>query len=279
MPRTTQVKLLRVLEQQEFIRVGGSTPVKTDVRLIASTNRDLAEEIRDGTFRQDLYYRLNAVHIHLPALRERREDISRLIHHFLHEARERLGVSPPVFTAEALATLTDFEWPGNIRELRNLVETLVVTAGKSRIDADDLPKTIYTPPMSNRALPVPQNRNPEDMDREMFYKILWQILTAIHDLPSKITTAFGGGNPAQLPERFQLPAPVEEEQDIGPPVMEISDSGDMDRLRTMGDWEREAIRRALERNEGHRGRAARELGISERSIYRKIKDYGLEDHA
>lgn len=279
MPRTTQVKLLRVLEQQEFIRVGGSTPVKTDVRLIASTNRDLAEEIRDGTFRQDLYYRLNAVHIHLPALRERREDISRLIHHFLHEARQRHGVSPPVFTAEALATLTDYKWPGNIRELRNLVETLVVTAGKSRIDADDLPKSIYTPPMSNRALPVPQNRNPEDMDREMFYKILWQILTAIHDLPSKITTAFGGGNPAQLPERFQLPAPVEEEQDIGPPAMEISDSGDMDRLRTMGDWEREAIRRALERNEGHRGRAARELGISERSIYRKIKDYGLDDHA
>ena len=279
MPRTTQVKLLRVLEQQEFIRVGGSTPVKTNVRLIASTNRDLAGEIRDGTFRQDLYYRLNAVHIHLPALRERREDIPRLIHYFVQGAQERHGVSPPVFTAEALATLTDFEWPGNIRELRNLVETLAVTAGKSRIGADDLPDAIYTPPMSNRALPVPQNRNPEDMDREMFYKILWQILTAIHDLPSKISTAFGGVKTAQLPERFQLPAPVEEEQDIEPPAMVVSDSGDLDRLRTMGDWEREAIQRALERNEGHRGRAARELGISERSIYRKIKDYGLDDHA
>ena len=205
MPRTTQVKLLRVLEQQEFIRVGGSTPVKTNVRLIASTNRDLAEDSRDGTFRQDLYYRLNAVHIHLPALRERREDIPRLIYHFIDEVRGKHGVPAPIFTDEVIATLTDYEWPGNIRELRNLVEMLVVTTGKSRIDADDLPETIYTPPMSNRALPVPKNSNSEDMDREMFYKILWQILTAIHDLPSKIATAVGGGSTNQLPERFQLP--------------------------------------------------------------------------
>lgn len=306
MPRGTQVKLLRVLEQQEFIRVGGSTPVKTNVRLIASTNRDLAGEVRDGTFRQDLYYRLNAVHIHLPALRERREDIPRLISHFIREAGEKHGASPPVFTEEALATLTDYAWPGNIRELRHLVERLMVTTGKSRIDADDLPDTIYTPPMSNRALPVPQHRNPEDMDREMFYKILWQILTAIQELPSKISATFGSGHAGQLPERFQLPPPaeaargieppaaesgqrqggqhlgppvVERDQDIEPPAVMVPGDGDLDRLRTMGDWEREAIRRALERNGGHRGRAARELGISERSIYRKIRDYGLDDYA
>ncbi len=301
MPRGTQVKLLRVLEQQEFIRVGGSTPVKTNVRLIASTNRDLAGEVRDGTFRQDLYYRLNAVHIHLPALRERREDIPRLIGHFIREAGMKHGASPPVFTEEALATLTDYAWPGNVRELRHLVERLTVTSGESRIDADDLPDAIYTPPMSNRALPVPQNRNPEDMDREMFYKILWQILTAIQELPSKIVTAIGGGRPGQLPERFQLPPPaeaaqdsepspaegkrnieppvVEQDQGIEPPAVVVPGDGDLDRLRTMGDWEREAIRRALERNGGHRGRAARELGISERSIYRKIRDYGLDDYA
>ena len=301
MPRSTQVKLLRVLEQQEFIRVGGSTPVKTDVRLIASTNRDLAGAIQDGRFRQDLFYRLNAVHIHLPALRERREDIPRLINHFIHERREKHGASPPVFTEEALAALTDYAWPGNIRELSNLVERLLVTSGKSRIDADDLPDAIYTPPVSNRALPVPQNRNPEDMDREMFYKILWQILTAIHELPSKISAAFGGGHPGQLPERFQLPPPAETDRDLETPAaeaerdLELSSaeagrgferstdalSGDdgLDRLRTMGDWEREAIRRALERNGGHRGRAARELGISERSIYRKIRDYGLDEYA
>ena len=301
MPRSTQVKLLRVLEQQEFIRVGGSTPVKTDVRLIASTNRDLAGAIQDGRFRQDLFYRLNAVHIHLPALRERREDIPRLINHFIHARPEKHGASPAVFTEEALAALTDYAWPGNIRELSNLVERLLVTSGKSRIDADDLPDAIYTPPVSNRALPVPQNRNPEDMDREMFYKILWQILTAIHELPSKISAAFGGGHPGQLPERFQLPPPAETDRDLETPAaeaerdLELSSaeagrgferstdalSGDdgLDRLRTMGDWEREAIRRALERNGGHRGRAARELGISERSIYRKIRDYGLDEYA
>ena len=206
MPRSTQVKLLRVLEQQEFIRVGGSTPVKTDVRLIASTNRDLSGDIHDGTFRQDLYYRLNAVHIHLPALRERRDDIPRLIGHFMRHAPGKPGAPPPVFTEEALAALSDYDWPGNIRELRHLVESLVVTSGKARIDAEDLPDSIYTPPMANRALPVPQNRDPQDMDREMFYKILWQILTAIHELPAKISTALGRG-PEQLPERFQLPPP------------------------------------------------------------------------
>lgn len=276
MPRTTQVKLLRVLEQQEFIRVGGSSPVKTNVRLIASTNRDLAEDSRDGTFRQDLYYRLNAVHIHLPALRERREDIPRLIYHFIDEVRGKHGVPAPIFTDEVIATLTDYEWPGNIRELRNLVETLVVTTGKSRIDADDLPETIYTPPMSNRALPVPKNSNSEDMDREMFYKILWQILTAIHDLPSKIATAVGGGSNNQLPERFQLPVAVDEEQNIEAAAVEVS-GDNMDQLRKLEDWEREAIRRALQHNNGHRGRAAEELGISERSIYRKIKDYRLDE--
>lgn len=301
MPRSTQVKLLRVLEQQEFIRVGGSTPVKTDVRLIASTNRDLSGDIHDGTFRQDLYYRLNAVHIHLPALRERRDDIPRLISHFIRNAPGKPGAPPPVFSEEALAALSDYEWPGNIRELRHLVESLVVTSGKVRVDPEDLPDRIYTPPMSNRALPVPQNRNPQDMDREMFYKILWQILTAIHELPSEISTVLGGRSSEQLSERFQLPSPAQAEQDLETPPSEAAqyieplheDAGQdfeqpaevvtaedgLDRLRSMEDWEREAIRRALKRNKGHRGNAARELGISERSIYRKIRDYGLDEYA
>ncbi len=312
MPRSTQVKLLRVLEQQEFIRVGGSTSVKTDVRLIASTNRDLSGDIHDGTFRQDLYYRLNAVHIHLPALRERRDDIPRLISHFIRNVPGKPSAPLPVFTEEALAALSDYEWPGNIRELRHLIESLVVTSGKARVDAEDLPDRIYTPPMANRALPVPQNRNPQDMDREMFYKILWQILTAIHELPSKISAALGGRGPEQLPEHFQLPSRTEAEQDLETPpseakqvletppseaaqevvpscgeagsgferpAEEVTADDGLDRLRSMEDWEREAIRRALERNEGHRGRAARELGISERSIYRKIRDYGLDEYA
>lgn len=316
MPRSTQVKLLRVLEQQEFIRVGGSTPVKTDVRLIASTNRDLSGDIHDGTFRQDLYYRLNAVHIHLPALRERRDDIPRLIGHFIRHAPGKPGAPPPVFTEEALAALSDYEWPGNIRELRHLIESLVVTSGKARIEAEDLPDRIYSPPMANRALPVPQNRNPQDMDREMFYKILWQILTAIHELPSKISAALGRG-PEPLPDRFQLPSPADAEQELETPSSDVGQdlekptseaaqyfdpshddarpdlerpaevvtgnvetgADELDRLRSMGDWEREAIRRALARNEGHRGRAAQELGISERSIYRKIRDYGLDEYA
>ena len=110
----------------------------------------------------------------------------------------------------------------------------------------------------------------------MFYKILWQILTAIHDLPSKIATAVGGGSTNQLPERFQLPVAVDEEQNIEAAAVEVSGGDNMDQLRKLEDWEREAIRRALQHNNGHRGRAAEELGISERSIYRKIKDYRLD---
>lgn len=278
MPLATQVKLLRVLEQQEFMRVGGSAPIKIDVRIVAATNKDLHQAILEGTFRQDLYYRLNAVNIHLPPLRERREDIPRLIRFFTEEAAQKHKTPSPALTEDAVAWLVNYEWPGNIRELRNIIETLVVTSQGRRIDVGILPDSVYTSPTFNRALPVAQNRSPEDLDREMLYKILWQISTAINDLPPKIVAALQGGHQIpSLPESFQIPPHIEDVSTFTPaePPLIITDD-QVDHLRTMEDWEREAIRRALERHNGHREKAARELRIGERTLYRKIKDYGLD---
>src|SRR5207302_1247372 len=122
----TQAKILRVLEQGEFVRIGGSQPVTVDVRVIAATNRDLQQGMRDGTFRSDLYYRLNVVSIHLPSLRERRDDITPLIRHFLQAKSQELGIPEKPFTNEALDLLLQYSWPGNVRELENLIERALV---------------------------------------------------------------------------------------------------------------------------------------------------------
>lgn len=275
MPLATQIKLLRVLEQQEFLRVGGTKPIRTDVRLIAATNKDLHEAIRNGSFRSDLYFRLNAVSINLPALRERKDDIPRLIHHFVSDAVQKHKTHFAGFTDDALTLLRSYDWPGNIRELRNVIETLVVTAQGRRVRPADLPTMIYGSPGFNRALPVPVNRNREDLEREMLYKILWEIRTSLDELPTRVVEALRGNGPRPLPERFVIPA--EDRVNIQPEEAALIDLRDQrEAPLSMDTWEREAIRQALDRNQGHRESAARDLGIGERTLYRKIKKYGLD---
>jgi DNA-binding NtrC family response regulator len=135
----TQAKILRVLEQSEFMRVGGAQPLRVDVRVIAATNRDLHQGMRDGSFRSDLYYRLNVVSVHLPSLRERREDIVSLVHHFLQSKSRDLGLPEKTFTSEALDLLMQYSWPGNVRELENLVERAIVLSHGTRLTLEDLP--------------------------------------------------------------------------------------------------------------------------------------------
>ncbi len=136
----TQAKILRVLEQSEFTRIGGVQPTQVDVRVIAATNRDLHQGMRDGSFRPDLYYRLNVVSVHLPSLRERREDLVPLVHHFLTTKSQGLGLPEKSFTAEALDLLMQYSWPGNVRELENLVERAMVLSHGLTMTADDLPQ-------------------------------------------------------------------------------------------------------------------------------------------
>lgn len=276
MPLATQVKLLRVLEQQEFLRVGGSQPIRTDVRLIAATNKDLHEAIRNGTFRSDLYFRLNAVNIHLPALRERKDDIPRLIHHFVSDAVQKHKTPFAGFTDDALTLLGSYYWPGNIRELRNVIETVVVTAQGRKVRPEDLPTMIYGSPGFNRALPVPINRNRDELEREMLYKILWEIRTSLDELPTRVVDALRGTSLRPLPERFVIPADdrVNIQRDENSLIEPLHYR---EAPLSIDAWEREAIRQALDRHQGHREKAAQDLGIGERTLYRKIKKYGLDD--
>ncbi len=151
----TQAKILRVLEQGEFTRIGGGQSIHVDVRVIAATNRDLHQGMRDGTFRSDLYYRLNVVSVHLPALRERREDIPMLVSHFLCSKAEQLGLPQKSFSPQALDLLLQYSWPGNIRELENLIERALVLSHGSTISADDLPQYLHT--SNGRTHPVQQS--------------------------------------------------------------------------------------------------------------------------
>ncbi len=151
----TQAKILRVLEQAEFTRIGGAQPIRADVRVIAATNRDLYEGMRDGSFRSDLYYRLNVVAVHLPALRERREDIGQLIQHFLCAKSRELGLTEKAFSSDALDLLMQYAWPGNVRELENLVERSLVLSRGTTMAVDDLPQYLNT--SNGRAHPVQQS--------------------------------------------------------------------------------------------------------------------------
>ena len=210
----TQVKLLRVLETRNLERVGGSTTIPVDVRLIAATNRDLPAMVREGTFREDLYYRLNVVNFRLPALREHREDIPQLLEHFLKLAAEDNGKAVTGITADAMAVLNSYDWPGNIRELRNCVERMVVLARGTLLTVSDIPREIV------------------------------DALAGVPDTPA---------NPSSSATSTI-------------PVLDIHEN------------ERTAIRHALEQARGNRTRAAEILGISRRTLQRKLKqDPSLEE--
>ena len=165
MPLSTQTKLLRVLEQREFLRVGGEKPIRVDVRIIAATNRELRRLVATGRFRRDLYYRLNILNIHLPPLRERKEDIPVLVEHFIREVSRRLDRPFPGITDEAMAILMDHSWPGNVRELQNLVESMVVLNPRQEIGAEDIPGEILSGAGGRALLPVPYE-TPEGDDED-----------------------------------------------------------------------------------------------------------------
>ena len=288
MPLATQTKLLRVLEEREFRRVGGEDPIRVDVRVIAATNRGLREEVQLGKFRRDLYHRLNVLRIELPALRERREDIPRLIEQFIemfsaqHDRAFR-GIEP-----EALQILVDYSWPGNVRELRNLVESMVVLAPGRTIRAEDIPAEVRGG--RGALLPVPLRPSPRSDDGspaelEFILRTLFDLKLDVDDLrrefeeyrrrrreepdlpPYPIYPSLPGGGligTGEISAQEAVHDAVDEDAVVYRPGM------------TMQDLEREAIAIALREVKGNRRKAARNLGIGERTLYRKIKDYGLE---
>lgn len=278
LPLPTQVKLLRVLEYQRFLRVGGTEEIQTDVRVIAATNRDLEEAIQEGVFRRDLYYRLNVIHIRVPPLRERRDDIPRLIAHFVEESRHAHNVPFAGISDEAMEWLTGYDWPGNIRELKNTIDRLVLTVQGRKARVEDLPESIYKAPAFDRSLPVAVNRNRDELERELIYKILWDLRTAVDALPERIVQALRGRRSVSLPDRIALPeeAPHSFPRSLTPVETVATEPEENEDPGTLEDLERDAIIKALNLYNGHREKAAKHLGIGVRTLYRRIEKYGLD---
>lgn len=317
MPLDTQTYLLRVLESGEFIRVGSSTVQRTDVRIVAATNRKLQQRIADGKFREDLFYRLATVQIDLPSLRERDGDIYLLFRYFANNFAERQGFEPIRIDDEARWLLENYQWPGNIRELKNVAEQLSILAEKRELTANDL--LTMMPRLSNRNLPAitgrPGGGDATNMrEREILYKVLFDMKSDLNDLKGLIFELIRNNDlrvpdvskvrALQLPgvypaaaeeiDRYAAPrAPVDtapvaqrmrdaRETNTDPIIVDRAMREEYDRSEiveedlSLANAERELIRKALKKHDGRRKEASAELGISERTLYRKIKEYELK---
>lgn len=309
MPLDTQSFLLRVLETGEFIRVGSSKVLKTDVRIIAATNVDLAERVKKGKFREDLYYRLNTVPIHVPALRERREDIYLLFRKFSVDFAEKYRMTPIQLDERARILLENYSFPGNIRELKNIAEQLSVLAEDRMVTAEQLMRIV--PNIANRNLPMITGVNGVEnggtlQEREILYKLLFEMKSDLNSLKTLVSELIRNNDlqvtDAQTLRALQMPnlgnqAPAavdyarnlrdhiseleEEEDDLRPIILE-NGNGDYENSEVVEENlslienEKELIRKALRKHTGKRKEAAQDLGISERTLYRKIKEYDLQ---
>ncbi len=298
MPLATQTKLLRVLEQREFLRVGGEKPIRVDVRIVAATNQDLRQLVTLREFRKDLYYRLNVLHIELPPLRERREDIPRLVRQFSAEVADRLGRPFSGISDDAMEILVDHSWPGNVRELRNLVESMVVLAPGERIQPRDIPAEIRRGDAEGpRLLPAPIPRAGGSGDPgglrpqlEFVFRTLVDLRVDLDDLRKDfdawrddVPRVEGGREVGMLAYDLGSRDDQVEVVDLWPSEAEAVEPADTDDGvvvyrpgMTMEDLEREAIVAALAAVDGNRRRAAELLDIGERTLYRKIKKFGLD---
>ena len=263
-----QVRLLRVLESGDVMRVGGVAGFKVNVRVIAATNRNLAESVRDGAFRQDLYYRLKGVSLYIPPLRERRDDIPLLVQYFIAQANRAHHKSVRGIEPDAMKRLVEYAWPGNIRELRNVVETLVVLSQAPRITrtlTDAHVASDAAAGLSAMMLPVAVGRSRDDAEREMLYGAILALHRDVREILHLLRD--GAGAATVVPREG---APFEGMREVRTEPVDVPD-----RALSLNQLERAAVREALNRSAGNRRRAADYLGISERTLYRKIKEYGL----
>jgi DNA-binding NtrC family response regulator len=269
MSLASQVNLLRVLEEEQFLRVGGSQRIAVDVRVVAATNRDLEEMVREGKFRRDLFYRIKVVSLEVPPLRERQDEIPVLAKAFAVRAASRHGLSFPGFAKDALEALVDYEWPGNVRELRNLVDGLVALRPETQVRASDLPPFV-TRPHGSRLLPaLPADRTAAE--REFVIQSLLALRAEVAALRELILTGRAGtGALSYVPAAGVGPV-----YPAAPIRVEESDSGGL----ALKDVERRTIERALRESRGNRRLAAHALGMSERTLYRRLKEYGFGDDA
>lgn len=275
MPLETQVKVLRVLEDKEFLRVGGSTPQKVDVRIVAATNRDLASAVKNGEFRLDLYYRINAVKILVPSLRERKEDIPVLVKQFASEFCIENHIDFKGFTPDGIKAMQEYSWPGNVRELKNFVQTTIVLERGNAITREIVYKHLGQQEPLDRNFPVPLNLPPDKAERELIYRVLLELRSEVAQIKdlllSTIPSAHNLAAPHSLPP-WNNPIPAAKA-----PVEDVTVIPDADeKIPTLQKAERDLILRALEKTNWKKRKAAKLLDISERTLYRKIKEYGFD---
>lgn len=305
MPLDTQAYLLRVLESGEYIKVGSSKVLKTDVRIVAATNVDLQKKINSGKFREDLFYRLNTVPIRVPALHERREDIHILFRKFANDFADKYKTESVRLTEEARQVIENYRWPGNIRELRNLVEQLSVLSEDNLISVDDL--LVIAPQIADRNLPAKRELgsggSSDFQEREILYKFLFDMKSDLNDMKNLVfelvqsndlkMPALRSGNVNIQNIHPQQESIISEETDINvdnlnnpygfdaypdkPVIIKGDESSynEVEESLSLDEKTKELILKALKKHRGRRKDAAEELGISERTLYRKIKEYDI----
>ncbi|MCB0768055.1 MAG: sigma-54-dependent Fis family transcriptional regulator [Flavobacteriales bacterium] len=288
LPLTTQVRLLRVLETGEFIRVGSSKAQKTNVRVVAATNVNMMQAVTRGTFREDLYYRLNTVPIQVPPLRDRKEDIHLLFRFFAQEAATKYKAPPLVLKDDALQLLIAYRWPGNVRQLRNIVEQMSVIEQTREVDAKTLRQ--YLPDQSTALVPTGNGGVGASVDgineRELIFKFLFDMKSDLNALKEQVKAITGGQPlpssmpPAYREEPLYMPAgmPAPGTVSIMPPRQvedEDVEHTEVEESLSLEEKEKEMIKKALAKHRNKRKNAAAELGISERTLYRKIKEYDI----
>ena len=300
LPMPTQARLLRVLESGEFIKVGSSKVEKTDVRIVAATNVNLRQAIADGRFREDLYYRLNTVPIQIPPLRERGEDVVLLFRKFASDFAEKYHMPAIQLTDEAKQMLLTYSWPGNVRQLKNITEQISIIETNRDITATIL-KNYLPEQEAARNLPAVAGRHEKsfESEREILYQVLFdmrQDVTELKKLVHEIMTERNAAGTAPIGNKGEYYAPAHPAvvtpavgtnvpTIISQPVKPVTHSVNPDIQDTeeyveeslsLDDVEKEMIRKALEKHHGKRKSAAQDLNISERTLYRKIKEYGLD---
>ncbi len=296
LPIATQARLLRVLETGEYIRVGGQEIRKTDVRIVAATNVNMRKAISEGRFREDLYYRLNTIPIQMPPLRDRGEDILLLFRLFAMQMADKYRLPKITLTDEAKRMMLQYKWPGNVRQLKNITEQMSVLSEKREIGAETLRQFIPQDPESMELTTVGQlGQHSYESEREILYKILYELRGNITDLrrdmmnlrkqldesrnlqeaASSLQTSIISTGKTNVPMVSPRKSPIAtytpsaedaeaEEIETEPESLNLNDLG------------RQMVEKALERNDGSRKKAAQELGISDRTLYRRIKQYGLD---
>ena len=293
LPLATQARLLRVLETGEYIRVGGTKVMKTDVRIVAATNVNMQKAISEGRFREDLYYRLNTIPVQMPPLRERGEDIILLFRLFAMQMAEKYRLPKITLTDEAKHIMLKYKWPGNVRQLKNITEQMSVLAKEREIDAEALLHFIPQDPESTMLATISSNggEHSYENEREMLFKVIYDTRNSLADMRREIGALRKQLNDANelnsniiartaqpqniptVPATYSEQPPTINEAGIQDAVAEEIQEPETLNLENI---ERQMLEKALERNGGNRKKAAQELGISDRTLYRRIKQYGLE---